>query len=317
MNNYYKPLKIIFAGTPNFSAYHLKYLISSHHTILSILIQPDRPNQRNKKIVPSPVRQIAQYYKIPIIQVENFNNEKKIKKILPKTADVIIIVAFGIILPKFLLNLFPMGCINIHASLLPRWRGSSPIQQAILNNDKITGITAIKINQKIDSGIILYQIPYIIDPKETTITLTNKLCIIGIKVLFQTLIKIQKEKYTSIKQNPLKITYAKKLKNNIGKINFHFHAKKIENMIRALNPWPGIYIILDNVRIKLHQVEVIQSNKKWSIGEVVLINSNGIFIQTKKNILKIKKLQIPGKKILNISEFINSKQKFFINKKIL
>ncbi|CAL4323415.1 Methionyl-tRNA formyltransferase [Buchnera aphidicola (Myzocallis carpini)] len=311
MHKYNKPLKIIFAGTPNFAAYHLKQLLSSHHNILTVLTQPDRPNYRNKKIILSPVKKIAQQYNIPIIQIHNLKNQEEINKIFPQSAEIMVVVAYGMILPSFLLNRFPLGCINIHGSLLPKFRGPAPIQWTLIKNENTTGITAIQMNQDIDSGNILYKMLYKIHPKDNNNVLTEKLSALGIKTLLQTLIKIQKKNHYYIKQKKYQVTYAKKITKSMGRINFFMSAQKIITMIKALNPWPGTYIKINNQIIKIHKAKIIKSDNKWNIGKIIIMNSSGIFIQTQKNILKILKIQVPGKKINTISEFINSKQKFF------
>ncbi|QCI27309.1 methionyl-tRNA formyltransferase [Buchnera aphidicola] len=311
MENYKKSLKIIFAGTPYFAAYHLKKIISSHHTVLGVLTQPDRPNKRGNIIIPSPVKIIAQKNNIPIFQPKNIKNKKNHLDLLSINADIMIVVAYGLLLPKFILNKFSMGCINIHASLLPRWRGAAPIQYAILNGDKKTGISIIQMEEKLDSGNILYQKSCKISKKETTISLTKKLYKIGSKSILKILKKIIEKKIIQKKQNEKKITYAKKISKIMGKINFNINAKKIERMIRAFNPWPGTYIIIKNYRIKIHAAKILKNNKKYHIGEIIKINKFGIQIQTKKDILNIIKIQIPGKKIIKICEFIKNKNHIF------
>lgn len=306
-----KSLKIIFAGTPYFAAQHLQKIISSKYIVLGILTQPDRPNKRNKMIVKSPVKEIAQKNNIPIFQPNNINDIKNYHNILTLQADIMIVIAYGLILPEPLLKAFPMGCINLHASLLPRWRGAAPIQWAILSGDRYTGISIIQMEKEIDSGKILYQKPCNISPKDTTSSLLKKLCKIGEKAILHVLEKIKNQKITIQKQNPNQITYATKLSKDMGKINFSKNANIIERMIRAFTPWPGTYIKVNDLIIKIHQAEVLTSNQSYKIGQIITINTQGIQIQTSKNILNIQKIQIPGKKIITVSQFIQ------INNKIL
>lgn len=313
-----KKIKIIFAGTPDFAAYYLKKLILSKYTIMAVLTQPDRPNSRNKKTILSPVKTIALQYNIPILQPESFNNKENHIKLLSFQADMMLIIGYGVILPKVLLQKFPMGCINIHASLLPKLRGAAPIHWAILNGDKKTGITAIKINENLDSGDILYQQECCIDKLDTTQSLIQKLYPIGWTVILKTLHKIYIGKYKINKQNKQFVTYAKKLTKNMGNITcLNMNAEQIEKMVRALYPWPGVYIFIEKIRIKIHQVEIIKSNAKYAIGEIIAINHLGIQIQTKKYVLNIKKIQIPGRKIITISQLLHNKNHPFKIGKIL
>lgn len=311
------PLKIVFAGTPQFSANHLYELILSKHHVIAVLTQPDRPSGRGKKITQSPVKILSKNHNIPVFQPKELKDKNNLSKFLNIKADIMIVIAYGLILPNFLLNMYPMGCINIHASLLPKWRGSAPIQWSILNGDKITGITTIYMNNSIDTGNIIHSIKCNIDPKDTTYTLTKKLSKIGIKAMFLTLEKIQNKCTIFKKQNHNHATYAIKIQKNMAKINFFIEAKKIEKMTRAFNPWPGTYIKIQDKIIKIWKVSILKNIKKYKIGEIISINKDGIQIQTIKNILNIEKIQIPGKKIIKISDFINSKQKIFLIGKII
>ncbi|QCI26108.1 methionyl-tRNA formyltransferase [Buchnera aphidicola] len=302
MNN--KPLKIIFAGTSDFSAEHLKKILSTHHKVLGILTQPDRPNHRNKIIITSAVKKIAIKNNIPVFQPDNIQDQKNCHNILTLKADIMVVIAYGLILPNFLLRAFPMGCINLHASLLPRWRGAAPVQWAILHGDKNTGISIIQMEETLDTGKILYQKPCNIAPKDTTNSLLKKLCQLGKQAILYILQKIQYKNIIPKKQNIKQITYAKKLSKKMGKINFKIDAITIERMIRALNPWPGTYINVNNTTIKIHQAEVIPSLNKHITGQIIEINTQGIYVQTKHDVLNIQKIQIPSKKIITISQFI-------------
>lgn len=308
---------IIFAGTPQFAAYSLNKLIYSRHTIKLVITKPDQKQGRGKKILFSAVKQTAQNNNIPIIQPTKLYTKKNYLTLISIQADVMIVVAYGLLIPTFILKLFPMGCINIHASLLPKLRGAAPIQWAILNNYKYTGISTIQMNEKIDSGYIIHQNSCYINKNDTTTSLTKKLCKISLHTILVTLKKINYKYYVPKKQHEKKVTYAPKINKLMGKILFCQHAKKIEHMTRAFSPWPGTYIIVNNQKIKIHKVQIIKKKKKYKIGQIIKINNKGIQIQTKKNIIQIKKIQIPGKKIIKISDFIISNQNIFLINNIL
>ncbi|CAL4043423.1 Methionyl-tRNA formyltransferase [Buchnera aphidicola (Takecallis arundicolens)] len=317
MNDKKKKIKIIFAGTPHFAACHLETLITSKHIILGILTQPDRPNKRGNITTYTPVKTLAKKYKIPVFQPIQIQNTTDCTEILNMKADIMIVVAYGVILPKFLLNAFPMGCINVHASLLPHWRGAAPIQWAILKGEKKTGITIIQMEEKLDAGKILYTVPCNILNKDTTNSLLHKLSRIGSQAILIVLKKINNKSIIPIIQDENKVTYATKLSKLMGKINFFTSAKVIERMIRAFHPWPGTYIEIKNIKIKIYQAEIIKSNLIYQIGQIIKINKYGIQIQTKKNILNIQKIQIPGKKIHSVCKFIQTKNKLFQVNQIL
>ncbi|CAL4323695.1 methionyl-tRNA formyltransferase [Buchnera aphidicola] len=310
-------LKIIFAGTSQFSADHLSKLILSKYNIIAVLTKPDMRSGRGKKIIKSPIKILSENYQIPIFQPKQINQKNNLLDFLKIEADIMIVVAYGFKIPNFLLTKYRLGCINVHASLLPRWRGASPIQSAILNGDHQTGITIIQMNHNIDEGKILSQITCNIQKKDNTINLTKKLSHLGQKILIKTLQKIQNKQITPKPQNHKKSKNCIKIQKYMGKINFYIHAKKIEKMVRAFNPWPGTYLIIKNKIIKIWEVDVLESISMHNIGEIINIDKYGIQIQTKKNILNLKKIQISGKKIVTTSEFINSTQKIFIKGDII
>ncbi|CAL4043842.1 methionyl-tRNA formyltransferase [Buchnera aphidicola] len=309
----YKKLRIIFAGTPDFAAQHLYALISSKHTVITVLTKPDHSSSRRQKNFFSPVKIIAKNHSIPLLQPISLNT-LDIQEILRKlNADIMLVVAYGIILPNIILNLFPLGCINVHASLLPRWRGPAPIQWAILNGDKQTGISIIQMDQGIDTGKILYSTPCAITSNDTSASLEKKLILIGIKSMLIVLDRYNFNTNTYIIQNDINATYASKIKKEQGRLNWHTSAEKIERLIRAFNPYPISFFLIKNQFIKVWQANVCYGcNKNKKIGEIIICNKNGIQINTVNNILNITKLQIPGKKIISTLDFLNSKKKWFL-----
>ncbi|MCW5196393.1 methionyl-tRNA formyltransferase [Buchnera aphidicola (Pemphigus obesinymphae)] len=312
-----KKIKIIFAGTPNFASAHLHALLISRHQVVAVLTKPDSYFSRNKKKIFSPVKTLAQQNCIPVFQPITLNNTE-IQNILKKlNADIMLVVAYGIILPENILNLFPLGCINIHASLLPRWRGPAPIQWAILNGDKKTGISIIKMDKGIDTGKILYSTSCSISLNDTYSSLEKKLIKIGIQTILIVLNQYFLNTYKYTIQDNISVTYANKIKKEQGKLNWNNHAIKLERSIRAFNPWPTAFFIIHNKLIKVWEANVIYNSNKKKAGEIILANKNGIQINTKNGILNITKLQISGKKIMSVLDFLNSKKEWFVPGKVL
>ncbi|BGI51555.1 MAG: methionyl-tRNA formyltransferase [Buchnera aphidicola (Ceratovacuna japonica)] len=302
-----KKLKIVFAGTTNFSKKHLKALIKSNYEIVKVITK----KKFFKKKYISEVEKIAKKNYISIISENNLNDLKIIKEIKKEKPDIMIIVAYGIKIPKQIIKIFPLKAINIHPSILPRWRGASPIQRAILNGDKITGVSTILINQKIDSGDILNKKICKIEKKDTFLSLSKKLCNIGIKSMFLTLKNINIKKIYKQKNIKNKNLYATKINKSETKLIWSKKAKYLERSIRAFFPKPGSYFIYKKKRVKVIKSEILFSKKKYSCGKILKISKNGIYIGTKKNCLIIKKIQIEGKKIINSIEIYNGYKNFF------
>ncbi|XBC40676.1 MAG: methionyl-tRNA formyltransferase [Buchnera aphidicola (Nurudea yanoniella)] len=296
-----KPLKIIFAGTSEFSEKHLQTLISCKYNIIGILTQPDRASGRGQHIVESLVKKTAKKHDILILQPKSLQCYKLYNKLHELRADLMIVVSYGLIFPKHILNSFKIGCINIHASLLPRWRGSSPIQSAILHGDSITGITIIKMEEAIDSGKILHSLTYKIKKSDTSSSLKKQLIKLGCKAMLLALKKIELKTNNTVIQSTL-TTYSKKIKKTDAQINWSQDATQLEKCIRAFNPWPTSYFTICHKNIKVWEANVIMQYNinTYEIGEIISFNKNGLQIQTGKNILNITKIQLPGKKITDI-----------------
>ncbi|WP_422667384.1 methionyl-tRNA formyltransferase [Buchnera aphidicola] len=313
-----KNIKIIFAGTSFFSEHYLNALINSSYQIIGVITQPDTPSGRGQKITFSPVKILSQKKNIPLFQPLNLNEEKFQYQLSILNADMMIVVAYGKILPKKILKMFPIGCINVHPSLLPRWRGATPIQSAIMHGDKKTGITIIKMNEKIDTGKIIHSEICSISPIDTTYTLSLKLIHIGIKSLLKILQNIINETIKTIKQDEKNCRISYKIYKKEGLLNFHFPAIKLERLIRAFNPWPTCHFKINEKIIKVWKAEIIPIHiQNYSIGEIVKLNKQGIQIQTGYQLLNIKKLQIPGKKIMTSEQIFISQKNLFKKNMIL
>lgn len=313
-----KKLKIIFAGTSYFSMKYLNELIESKHEVIAVITQPDRPSGRGQKITFSPVKILSIKKNIPFFQPLELNNEKIQNEIFNLNADIMIVVSYGKLIPKKILNMFPKGCINVHTSLLPRWRGATPIQSAILFGDKETGISIIKMNEKIDTGTIINSVKCNISSEDTTETLTFKLIEIGIQALLETLYFINKNIVFEKKQNEKNATFSKKICKKDALLNWNTEAYLLERLIRAFNPWPICYFIINQTRIRVWKANVIQNIKKSAnIGEILSFDKYGIQINTAHQILNLQKIQFPGKKITNIEKIVLSKKDWFNVGKII
>ncbi|QJC32912.1 methionyl-tRNA formyltransferase [Enterobacteriaceae endosymbiont of Donacia semicuprea] len=308
-----KKIKIIFIGTSNFASYHLKGLIKNLYTISCIITKPDTRANRGHKLTFNSVKKLAIKYKIDILQPKSLNSIILIKNIMVYKCDLIIVIDYGLLIPNNILNIPKLFCINIHASLLPRWRGAAPIQRALLENDLKTGISIIKMNNFLDQGDIIYQVEYNILLYDTYGSLYKKLAVLGLQGLLLILNKIKKRekiKFKSQNIHMIKPTYAKKISKIECKLNWYLSAKKLECMIRAFNPQPGTHFIIQNQRFKVWQAEVItnfSSNDKIP-GTILLVNKYGIQVNTINGILNIQIIQPSGKKQMNIQNFLNFNQ---------
>ncbi|QJC29552.1 methionyl-tRNA formyltransferase [Enterobacteriaceae endosymbiont of Plateumaris pusilla] len=317
-------MKIIFMGTSNFAVFHLKELLN-YYQIVCVITKPDSYSNRGHKLTFNPIKKFISKYKINILQPSSLNTKEIFNKILKYHCDIIIVVDYGLLIPSNILKIPKLGCINVHASLLPRWRGAAPIQRALYENDSKTGISIIKMNNFLDKGDIIYQKKCDIHSNDTYGTLYNKLSILGIKSLLYVLNMFFYKKNIKLKpQNKYNIqaTYANKILKKESKINWFLPAKKIECIIRAFNPYPGTYFFLNNERFKIWNAEVTNNyiNKNTIIpGEILFIDNDSISINTINNILKIKIIQPSGRVPMNIKDFLNNRKyiKLFSIGKIL
>ena len=301
-----KKLNIIFAGTPAISAQVLKDLYKSQHNIQAVLTQPDRAKGRGKKVQFSPVKEVALVNHTPVFQPLSFKkNPEVIKLIKELKPDVIVVIAYGIIVPQEFLDIPKYGCLNIHVSLLPKWRGAAPIQRAIQAGDTKTGICIMQMDAGLDTGDILNTSAIDIQDTDTSQTLHDKLAKLSIKPLLQTLEKIE-----IIKPQPQrgKPTYAYKITKQEGLIDFTKSAWQISCHIRAFTPWPVAYFILDGEAVKVGNFEILDQNVDNSrVGTIIDIDRDGFDIATSDKIIRFKQLQFPNKKMLNIIDILNGK----------
>ena len=299
-----KPYKILFFGTPEFALPSLKALIETPNEILGVVTQPDRPKGRGRKLTPPPIKVLAQKHNLPIYQPEAVRDKLFLKEVQQLKPDLLVVVAFGQFLPKALLEIPPLGGINVHPSLLPKYRGAAPINWAIINGETITGISIIKVSLQMDSGDILFQKAISIEPDETAGELHDKLATLGAEALLETIRQMQSGTIISIPQDDRLATYAPKLKREDGYIHWDKPAINIANLIRGLAPFPGAYTYLDGKLLKLFRPKTISASVEAPPGTIVEATHDGLKISTGQGVLLIKEVQLQGKRRLPVKEFI-------------
>lgn len=296
-------MKIIFAGTPVFAAMALDALIKEKHEIVLVLTQPDRPAGRGMKMVSSAVKQLAQANQLELLQPPTLKDIETLERLREKNADIMIVAAYGLILPETVLNIPRFGCLNIHASLLPRWRGAAPIQRAILAGDQETGITIMQMDAGLDTGAMLLKENISIAKDDTTQTLHDKLSELGARAIVKTLSLLQQNKIIPIDQDETLACYAKKINKNEACIDWNETALYIDRMIRAYNPAPGAYTSFRGQMVKIWQARVI-AQQPGNPGEIQSIDRDGITVACGENLIKLEIIQRPGGKRLTATEFV-------------
>ena len=300
-----KPLRIIFAGTPDFAARHLQALIQSEHQIVGVYSQPDRPAGRGKKLKASEVKALALEHELPVFQPQSLKNEEALTELKSLNADIMIVVAYGLILPKAILEAPRLGCLNVHGSILPRWRGAAPIQRAIWAGDEETGVTIMQMDEGLDTGDMLHISRCPIAADETSASLYTKLAELGPGALIQTVNKLANGELTAEPQNDEQANYAKKLSKEEANIDWTMDAVQIERNIRAFNPWPVCFTQMGEQSVKIYQASVVEQT--GNAGEVLSSDKNGIVVACGKQALCITQLQPQGKKPMAISDFLNGR----------
>ncbi|WP_028842252.1 methionyl-tRNA formyltransferase [Thermodesulfovibrio yellowstonii] len=295
---------IIFFGTPEFAVPSLKALISRGEKILLVVTQPDKPKGRGKNLQAPEIKKVALQYELPLCQPEKIKDDNFIKKLKSLNPEFAIVVAYGKILPKEILEIPKHGCINLHASLLPKYRGAAPIQWALINGEKITGVTTMIIDEGLDTGPILLQKEISINDEDNAETLSEKLSVVGAELIIETIDKMRKGIITPKPQTG-EITYAPQLKKDDGKINWNNSAKKIFNLVRGTYPWPCAYSFLKDERVKIIKTEVLEGN---AAPGLIIKAKNELIVGTQEGLLRILLIQPEGKKIMTAKEFISGRK---------
>ena len=296
-------MKIIFAGTPVFAAHALEALLKAGHEIAMVLTQPDRPAGRGMQVTSSSVKRLAQQHELPLLQPHSLKQSEIDAQLTSINADVMVVAAYGLILPASILNIPRLGCLNIHASLLPRWRGAAPIQRSILAGDCETGITIMQMDQGLDTGPMLLQRSIPITSDDTSQTLHDKLSLLGGGCIVEALSLLQQGRLPATAQDETTASYASKLTKSESKIDWQLDAEQINRAVRAFNPHPGAHSLIHASPLKIWQAEVAVSSP-GNPGEVISTEREGITVVCGKNSLVLKVVQKSGGKKMNAGEFL-------------
>ncbi|MBU1165055.1 methionyl-tRNA formyltransferase [Patescibacteria group bacterium] len=302
---------IIYFGTSEMSALILEKLLS-HFKIKAVVTQPDRPSGRKQELTETPVKVIAKKHNLKILQPQKVSEADFLDQLNNINADLGILAAYAELIPNNIIDMLPLGILNVHPSLLPKYRGASPIQHAILNGDKITGVTIIRLVQKLDAGPIVAQKEYLISNEDTNITLHDKLAEVGAEILIEILPHYIDGTAQIIEQDESKMTMTKELGRDAGKIDWSKKAVEIERQFRAFQSWPGIFTHYDKKRLKIIDLSVFEGEigAKLKNGEVFLGQNNEVLIKCKEHAIHIKSLQMEGKKVMSANDFVNGYSDF-------
>ena len=311
-------MRIVYMGTPEFAAVSLDAIVKEH-AVVAVITQPDKPQGRNRKLVPTPVKVKAQAYDIPVYQPVKIREEESVQMIRDYNPDVIVVAAYGQILPESILNIPKYGCINIHASLLPKYRGAAPIERAIIDGEVMTGVTTMYMEKGLDTGDMIEKAEVPITGEDTGASLHDKLAEAGAALILTTLAKLEAGTVTRTKQDDAQSCYAAMLTKELGRMDFTRPAVELERLIRGLNPWPCAYTTIDRKNVKLYKAEVINLDAQmrqtlqekseqilaFAPGEIVEVAKKYFVIACGEGALRVRNLQPEGKKAMDTSAYLN------------
>lgn len=313
-----KPLNIIFAGTPDFAAQHLAALIKSHHNIVAVYCPPDKPAGRGKRLTACATKLLAIDHNLPVEQPINFKHTSDQAQLAQYNADVMVVVAYGLLLPEVILNAPRLGCINVHGSLLPKWRGAAPIQRALEAGDKKTGVTIMQMDKGLDTGDMILTAECPIESTDTSASLYEKLAQLGPKALIDSLVLLAEDNYSATKQDDDISTYAHKLDKAEAEINWQLTANEIDRKIRAYNPWPIAQFtftedaqVKKQHRIRVWQASINETQSTEPVGTILSVDKEGIVVSTAKGAVCLEVLQLPNKKALPVQDILNGRSDWF------
>lgn len=302
-------LRIIFAGTPEFAVPTLQALIGSTHQLLSVYTQPDRPAGRGRRPRPGPIKLLAEENAIPVYQPEALKDKQVIEAIEQQQADIMVVVAYGIILPVAILKLAKYGCLNVHASLLPRWRGAAPIQRAILAGDSETGVTIMQMDKGLDTGGVLKASKVEINDTDSGQTLHDRLSGLGARALLEVVNRIANgNKPTPQSQDEAHASYAHKLEKAEAEIDWAMSARQLDRQIRAFNPWPVAYTYVDNQPLRIWAGRCEEGMTEAEAGTIVSADRTGISVATGDGVITLTEVQPAGKKPMPAGDFVNARR---------
>lgn len=295
-------MKIVFMGTPDFASGALEALIAAGHEITAVYTQPDKPKGRGKEVQMTPVKMVALEHGIPVYQPRRIKDAEEVERLRAIPADIFVVAAFGQIVSQEILDMPKYGCVNIHASLLPKYRGAAPIQWAVIDGEKKTGITIMQMDAGIDTGDILYTKEYVLDARETGASLFDKLKELGAEAIVEALPLIESGKLTPVPQNHAESTHAAKLSKELGRLDFNKTAVVLERLVRGLNSWPSAYTQFRGKQLKIWEAEVVDAI--GAAGSVVAVDKESFTIATAEGGLRILALQMEGKKRMDTRDFL-------------
>lgn len=300
-------MKVVFMGTPDFAVGTLEEIVKAGHEVAAVVTQPDKPKGRGKTLMPTPVKEAALKYAIPVYQPLKVRAEEFVKVLEKIAPDIIVVAAFGQIISKEILELPKYGCINVHASLLPAYRGAAPIQWAVINGDKESGVTIMQMDEGLDTGDMLSKVIVPLDEKETGGSLFDKLSIAGAKLCVETLAKLELGEIAAEKQGESPTAYASMLKKSMGNIDWTKDAVSIERLVRGLNPWPSAYTTLNGKTMKIWQCDVLPEEEgasKGTCGEILEVTKKAMIVQTGEGRLALTEIQLAGKARMDADAFL-------------
>ncbi|MDU9392788.1 methionyl-tRNA formyltransferase [Pseudomonas sp. zfem002] len=302
-------MRIVFAGTPEFAAEHLKALLASQHEIIAVYTQPDRPAGRGQKLMPSPVKQLAVDNGIPVLQPPTLRNPEAQAELAALQPDLMVVVAYGLILPQVVLDIPKHGCINSHASLLPRWRGAAPIQRAVQAGDAESGVTVMRMEAGLDTGPMLLKVSTPITAEDTGGSLHDRLAELGPPAVLQAIAGLDAGTLPGEVQDDALATYAHKLNKDEARLDWSRPAVELERLVRAFNPWPICHSSLGGEALKVLAATLAEG--KGEPGEIVSASKDGLVVACGEGALCLTRLQLPGGKALNFSDLFNSRREKF------
>lgn len=297
-------MKVIFMGTPDFSTGVLKKILEAGHEVTAVITQPDKPKGRGHEMQFTPVKEVALEHGLKVLQPKKIRDPEVIAQLREIPADICVVVAFGQIIPKEILEMKKYGCINVHASLLPAYRGAAPIQWAVVDGLKETGVTIMQMDTGLDTGDMLSKVVVPLEEKETGGSLFDKLSVAGAKLCVETMERMEKGEIVPEKQGETTTEYAKMITKDLGKIDFSKSAAEIERLIRGFNPWPSAYTKLGGKTLKIWAADVLEEEYEGAFGEIIKVSKDEIYVKTGKGTLAIRELQLEGKKRMDTSAFL-------------
>jgi methionyl-tRNA formyltransferase len=296
---------IAFMGTPQIAAITLEQLALGPDPVVGVVTQPDRPAGRGQKKISSPVRRMAESHRIPVVAPEKMRDPDFLATLAAWHPEIIVIVAFGRILPATILDLAPHGCLNVHYSLLPKYRGAAPVAWTIINGEKMAGVSTMKLVEKMDAGPIYLQEAVVLGPDETTASLQARLTPVGSRLLLTTIRRIKEGSVRPQAQNENEVTFAPLIKKDDGLIDWSEPADVIERRTRGFNPWPSAFTHLRGKLLKVHRAVVVATTEKGNPGEIIRADAHGFWVATGSGVLSLEEVQLENKKRLPGVEFAN------------